>query len=174
MFREGLADRIEIRLQDYRDVTGRFDRIASIEMLEAVGERFWPLFFGTLRDRLVASGQAGVQTITIADCLFDEYRHNVDFIQKYIFPGGMLPSPAVLRHETAQAGLQLESTHFFGHSYARTLAEWHRRFDEAWPRLEGEGFDERFRRMWKYYLAYCEAGFRSGSIDVTQVTLRPA
>jgi cyclopropane-fatty-acyl-phospholipid synthase len=174
VFREGLADRVEIRLQDYRDVAGRFDRIASIEMLEAVGERFWPLFFGTLRDRLVPGGQAGVQTITIADRLFDEYRHNVDFIQKYIFPGGMLPSPAVLRHETAQAGLQLESTHFFGHSYARTLAEWHRRFDEAWPRLEGEGFDERFRRMWKYYLAYCEAGFRSGSIDVTQVTLRPA
>ena len=174
VFREGLAEQVEIRLQDYRDVTGRFDRIASIEMLEAVGERFWPVFFSTLCQHLVPGGRAGLQTITIADRLFDGYRRNVDFIQKYIFPGGMLPSPSVLERETARAGLTLESSHLFGWSYARTLAEWHRRFDEAWPRLEREGFDERFRRMWKYYLAYCEAGFRSGSIDVAQLTLRPA
>lgn len=174
VFKEGLADRVEIRLQDYRDVTGRFDRIASIEMLEAVGERFWPLFFERLRDRLAPGGQAGVQTITIADRLFEGYRRNVDFIQRYIFPGGMLPSPSVLERQTERAGLRLESSHVFGWSYARTLAEWHRRFDEAWPRLAAEPFDERFRRMWKYYLAYCEAGFRSGSLDVTQVTLRPA
>jgi cyclopropane-fatty-acyl-phospholipid synthase len=174
VYAEGLGEKVEIRLQDYRDVEGRFDRIASIEMLEAVGERFWPLFFGRLRERLNPGGRAGVQTITIADHLFEGYRRNVDFVQKYVFPGGMLPSPSALRAVVARAGLVLEDDHPFGPSYARTLAEWHRRFDAAWQQLVPLGFDERFRRLWKYYLAYCEAGFRSGSIDVTQVSLRPA
>jgi cyclopropane-fatty-acyl-phospholipid synthase len=172
VYAEGLGEKVEIRLQDYRDVEGRFDRIASIEMLEAVGERFWPLFFGRLRERLNPGGRAGVQTITIADHLFEGYRRNVDFVQKYVFPGGMLPSPSALRAVVARAGLVLEDDHPFGPSYARTLAEWHRRFDAAWQQLVPLGFDERFRRLWKYYLAYCEAGFRSGSIDVTQVSLR--
>ena len=174
VFEEGLADRVEIRLQDYRDVKGRFDRIASIEMFEAVGERFWPSFFQSLRERLVPGGRAGLQLITIADQYFDDYRRNADFIQTYIFPGGMLPSPAALEQQTRRAGLVSEATHSFGDCYARTLQLWNERFQDAWPRVRELGFDERFRRIWTYYLAYCEAGFRTRSIDVVQTILRPA
>ena len=172
---EGLAERVEILLQDYRDVRGRFDRIASIEMLEAVGERFWPAFFGGLRDRLAPDGCVGLQLITIADRYFEAYRRNVDFIQAYIFPGGMLPSPTALATQTRSAGLKAEAEFRFGHSYAATLRLWNERFQAAWPKLrEREGFDERFRRLWTYYLAYCEAGFRTGATDVVQTVLRPA
>lgn len=170
----GLAERVEIRLQDYRDVRGRFDRIASIEMLEAVGERFWPAFFTGLRDRLRPGGLAGLQLITIADRYFDDYRRNADFIQTYIFPGGMLPSPSVLMQQIRAAGLVTQATHAFGDCYARTLQIWNERFQDAWPHVRALGFDERFRRIWTYYLAYCEAGFRTGSIDVVQTVLRPA
>ncbi|MCX8102017.1 MAG: cyclopropane-fatty-acyl-phospholipid synthase family protein [Geminicoccaceae bacterium] len=170
----GLADRVEIRLQDYRDVEGRFDRIASIEMFEAVGEAYWPIFFARLRDRLAADGVAGLQIITIADRWFETYRANPDFIQTYVFPGGMLPSPAALRAQYARAGLAPTGSRWFGADYARTLALWRTRFEEAWPELRRQGFDERFRRLWRYYLAYCETGFRSGSIDVHQVRLEHA
>ena len=174
VFQEGLADRVEILLQDYRDVKGRFDRIASIEMFEAVGERFWPTYFATVRERLLPGGLAGLQLITIADRYFAAYRRNVDFIQAYIFPGGMLPSPAALDREAARAGLSRTGEVGFGESYARTLAIWNERFQAAWPRVRELGFDERFRRIWTYYLAYCEAGFRTRSIDVVQTVLRPA
>lgn len=174
VFREGLAGRVEILLQDYRDVRGRFDRIASIEMLEAVGERFWPIFFGSLRERLSPEGRAGLQLITIADRYFEAYRRNVDFIQAYIFPGGMLPSPRALTGQVQRSGLEAEAALTFGQSYALTLRLWNERFQAAWPRVRELGFDERFRRIWTYYLASCEAGFRTGAIDVTQVTLRPA
>ncbi|MGD9509745.1 MAG: class I SAM-dependent methyltransferase [Geminicoccaceae bacterium] len=174
VFREGLAEQVEIVLQDYRDVKGRFDRIASIEMFEAVGERFWPTYFRTLRERLAPDGAAGLQLITIADRYFEAYRRNVDFIQAYIFPGGMLPSPAALDRQAGQAGLTRTSELGFGLSYARTLALWNERFQAAWPKVRELGFDERFRRIWTYYLAYCEAGFRTGSIDVVQTVLRPA
>ena len=174
VFREGLAEQVEILLQDYRDVKGRFDRIASIEMFEAVGERFWPTYFRTLRERLLPDGAAGLQLITIADQYFEAYRRNVDFIQAYIFPGGMLPSPAVLDQRAAEAGLARTQEIGFGESYARTLAIWNERFQAAWPRVRELGFDERFRRIWTYYLAYCEAGFRTRSIDVVQTVLRPA
>jgi cyclopropane-fatty-acyl-phospholipid synthase len=173
VFREGLTERVEIVLQDYRDVKGRFDRIASIEMFEAVGERFWPTYFRTLRERLQPGGAAGLQLITIADRYFDAYRRNVDFIQAYIFPGGMLPSPTALDREAAAAGLARTSELGFGDSYARTLALWNERFQAAWPKIAPLGFDERFRRIWTYYLAYCEAGFRTRSIDVVQTVLRP-
>jgi cyclopropane-fatty-acyl-phospholipid synthase len=173
VFREGLNEQVEIRLQDYRDVTGGFDRIASIEMFEAVGERFWPTYFRTLRERLLPGGAAGLQLITIADRYFDAYRRNVDFIQAYIFPGGMLPSPAALDREAARAGLARTSEIGFGDCYARTLALWNERFQVAWPGIAGQGFDKRFRRIWTYYLAYCEAGFRTRSIDVVQTVLRP-
>jgi len=173
VFREGLAEQVEILLQDYRDVKGRFDRIASIEMFEAVGERFWPTYFATLRERLLPDGAAGLQLIIIADRYFDAYRRNVDFIQAYIFPGGMLPSPAALDRQAAQAGLARTSELGFGLSYARTLAIWNERFQAAWPKVRELGFDERFRRIWTYYLAYCEAGFRTGAIDVVQTVLRP-
>ena len=174
VFREGLAEQVEILLQDYRDVKGRFDRIASIEMFEAVGERFWPPSFRTIRERLQPGGAAGLQLITIADRYFEAYRRNIDFIQAYIFPGGMLPSPAALDREVARAGLTRTSEVGFGLSYARTLALWNERFQAAWPRLRDLGFDERFRRIWTYYLASCEASFLTGSTDVIQTVLRPA
>jgi cyclopropane-fatty-acyl-phospholipid synthase len=168
---EGLADRIEIRLQDYRDASGLYDRLASIEMFEAVGERWWPVFFGKVRDRLVSGGVAGLQIITIADRHFAEYRRGADFIQRYVFPGGMLPSPTALREQVARAGLEERARLAFGDSYARTLGLWANRFDAAWGRITHLGFDTRFRRLWHYYLAYCEAGFRTGSTDVVQLAI---
>ena len=169
--REGLGDLVEARFVDYRDVEGRFDRIASIEMFEAVGEKYWPAYFGKLRDSLAPGGRAALQIITIADRFFESYRGGVDFIQRYIFPGGMLPSDAALKAQIARAGLAVDSQGFFGLDYAETLAEWNRRFQRTWPEIQGLGFDARFKRMWEFYLAYCEAGFRAGSIDVTQVAL---
>lgn len=156
----------EFRLQDYRDVDGRFDRIVSIEMIEAVGEAHWPRYFATLRDRLAPGGCAVIQAITIDDSRFDGYRRGCDFIQRHIFPGGMLPSPAVMRAQAAKAGLTIDHVETFGLSYADTLAEWRRRFLAAWPQIAAQGFDARFGRLWEYYLAYCEAGFRAGTIDV--------
>lgn len=168
----GLAD---LRLQDYRDTAGTFDRIVSIEMLEAVGESWWPSYFATLRDRLRPGGVAVLQAITIAEERFEDYRACVDFIQRYIFPGGMLPSMTEMRGQIAAAGLELRSVESFGDSYARTLAEWRRRFLAAWPEIAKQGFDHRFKRMWDYYLAYCEAGFRSAATDVgLYVLARPA
>ncbi len=172
IFAAGLADKVEIRLQDYRDVPEQFDGIASIEMFEAVGESYWPTYFGTLRDRLKPGGVAALQVITIAERYYENYRRSVDFIQRYVFPGGMLPSPTIFREQTDAAGLQWQGAETFGLDYARTLAQWRERFLAVWPEIEAlGGFDERFRRMWQYYLAYCEAGFRTGSIDVMQVAL---
>ena len=165
----GLANRVEIKLLDYREEAGIYDRIVSIEMFEAVGEAFWPTFFGQMRDRLRAGGRAAVQVITIRHESFDWYRKELDFIRRYIFPGGMLPSPVVMRDLGARFGLALLGERIFGHDYATTLAQWRERFEAAWPQLLGLGFDERFRRMWEYYLAYCEAGFRSGNVDVRQM-----
>lgn len=165
----GLNDRVEIALRDYRDVEGRYDRIASIEMFEAVGAAWWPTFFGKLRDALAPGGVAGLQIITIADRHFAAYRENADFIQRYIFPGGMLPSPTALREELARAGLSILKQVTFGASYVRTLELWNQRFDAAWERIRPLGFDARFKRIWNYYLAYCEAGFRTGSTDVVQL-----
>lgn len=167
----GLSDRVEIRYQDYRDVGDKFDRIASIEMFEAVGERYWPTYFEKLRGCLRPGGIAGLQIITIADTNFQAYRNGVDFIQRYIFPGGMLPSSAVLKQQVAAAGLTWIGNLDFGLDYAETLKQWRQRFTAAWPEIQSLGFDERFRRMWEYYLAYCEAGFRTGHVDVTQLTL---
>ena len=168
-FEEGLAERVTFELRDYRDLEGRYDRIASIEMFEAVGEKYWPVYFSKLRDALDPGGRAALQVITIADRYFETYRGSMDFIQRYIFPGGMLPSPTVLRGVAEQQGLALVERAAFRHDYADTLAEWARRFRAAWPRIAPLGFDERFRRMWEYYLAYCEGGFRAGTIDVEQV-----
>ena len=173
--RLGYTDSAALRLQDYRDTAGTFDRIVSIEMLEAVGESWWPSYFTTLRDRLRPGGVAVLQAITIAEERFDEYRSCVDFIQRYIFPGGMLPSTTEMRRQIAAAGLELRSVETFGNSYARTLAEWRRRFLLAWPEIARQGFDLRFKRMWEYYLSYCEAGFRSAATDVgLYVVVRPA
>jgi cyclopropane-fatty-acyl-phospholipid synthase len=165
----GLNDKVEIRLQDYRDERDRYDRIASIEMIEAVGEEFWPKYFSQLRDRLLPGGLAGIQAITIQDSMFQSYRREVDFIQRYVFPGGMLPSPQVLKNLGERFGVPVIRERIFGQDYAKTLATWRNNFRAAWPNLKPLGFDDRFRRLWEYYLAYCEAGFLSGNIDVRQV-----
>jgi cyclopropane-fatty-acyl-phospholipid synthase len=165
----GLSDKVEIKLQDYRDERDRYDRIASIEMIEAVGEAFWPKYFSQLRDRLLPGGFAGIQAITIQDSIFQSYRREVDFIQRYIFPGGMLPSPQVLKTFGDRFGVPVIRERIFGQDYAKTLAIWRNNFLAAWPNLKPLGFDDRFRRLWEYYLSYCEAGFLSGNIDVRQV-----
>jgi cyclopropane-fatty-acyl-phospholipid synthase len=165
----GLSEKVEIRLQDYRDERGQYDRIASIEMIEAVGEQFWPKYFSQLRDRLLPGGLAGIQAITIQDSLFATYRREVDFIQRYVFPGGMLPSPQVLKALGEKFGVPVIRERIFGEDYAKTLSTWRSNFREAWPNLKPLGFDDRFKRLWEYYLAYCEAGFLSGNIDVRQV-----
>jgi len=171
LFKAGLAGKTDIRLEDYRDTQGTFDRVASIEMFEAVGENYWPAYFGKIRERLAPDGQAGLQIITIAERHYDTYRSSVDFIQKYVFPGGMLPSMTALREQVARAGLAWRDDTTFGLDYAQTLARWRDRFAGAWDEIRTLGFDERFKRLWNYYLSYCEAGFRAGSIDVTQIAL---
>ena len=171
----GLDDKVEVRLQDYRDLTDQFDAIVSIEMLEAVGESYWPTYFRQLHSRLRPGGRAALQVITIADDRFESYRRQVDFIQRYIFPGGMLPSPVVLRGLAAEAKLTPVSVNRHGADYARTLALWAERFEQAWPAIREQGaerFDERFGRMWRYYLAYCEAGFHIGRIDLLHLGLQ--
>jgi cyclopropane-fatty-acyl-phospholipid synthase len=167
--RERLRDRGlsgDLRLQDYRDVCGSYDRIVSIEMLEAVGEAYWPTYFAKVRCNLRPGGVAVLQVITIDETRFEDYRRHPDFIQRYIFPGGMLPTPAILQREINTAGLQLVTTEFFGDSYAQTLAEWQRRFQRAWPAIAQLGFDDTFKRTWEYYLAYCQAGFEAGTVNV--------
>ena len=164
--RAGLAERMTFEFRDYRDVEGSYDAVASIEMFEAVGERYWPTFFDKTSRCLKAGGRAALQIITIDEGSFDDYRRHPDFIQRYIFPGGMLPTRQHVIGHAREAGLTPTAEHAFGADYARTLAEWRDRFLDAWPDITTIGFDERFRRMWLYYLAYCEGGFRSGNIDV--------
>ena len=171
MARAGLSDMVEIKLQDYRDETGIYDGIASIEMFEAVGEKYWPVYFEAVRDRLKPGRNATLQIITVEDKRFEVYRKGVDFIQKYIFPGGMLPSPTVLRREVEKAGLTVRRSIEFGESYSQTLRRWHDTFNERWKDVSLLGFDDRFRRMWNFYLTSCAAGFHAGSIDVTQITV---
>lgn len=164
--RQGLSDVCRFRFQDYRDVTGSFDHIVSIEMIEAVGEENWPTFFQSIHDRLNPGGTAIIQAITMDEAAFERYRRKTDFIQRYIFPGGMLPTVEIMHRQAAEAGLACENVRSFGNCYARTLQEWDDRFDASWSRIAEMGFDERFRRKWQYYLAYCEAGFLNGIIDV--------
>jgi cyclopropane-fatty-acyl-phospholipid synthase len=169
IFNAGLGEKVDVVFQDYRDERGTFDRIASIEMFEAVGERYWPTYFQQLAQCLKPGGRAGLQIITIQDKLFDDYRKSTDFIQRHVFPGGMLPPPGKLIDIGKRLGLDLAGQTIFGQDYARTLAEWRLRFREAWPSISPLGFDERFKRLWEFYLHYCEAGFRSGNIDVRQM-----
>ncbi|MBV1885705.1 MAG: cyclopropane-fatty-acyl-phospholipid synthase family protein [Parvibaculaceae bacterium] len=167
----GLSSQVDIRLQDYRHVTGKFDKIVSIEMFEAVGEENWPTYFRVLKERLTPGGKAALQIITIDQNIFEKYRQRIDFIQRYIFPGGMLPSKEALAVEFSREGLTLNDSHFFGTSYADTLMQWRQKFTTAWPQIADMGFDQRFKRMWLFYLCYCEGGFRAGRINVGQFTL---
>lgn len=168
---KGLDGQVEIKLCDYRDVRGTFDRIASIEMFEAVGERYWPAFFSAISQRLRPGGIAGVQTIIVPDDRFSGYRQRTDFIQRYIFPGGMIGADRVLREEFRKAGLTAKEMLRFGQSYARTLATWHENFNAKWDEIKALGFDQRFRNMWEYYLSYCEGGFAGEILDVAQYKL---
>ncbi len=166
----GLADRVQFHICDYRDERDRYDGVASIEMFEAVGERWWPAYFAAVRDALSPGGRACVQAITIAEDRFDRYRRQSDFIQQYIFPGGMLASPSRLVQSAAEAGLSLVETKTFGADYAETLTRWLAAFDAAEGAVRAQGFDTRFIRCWRFYLAYCAAGFTTGTTDVGQYT----
>ncbi len=172
IFAAGLASRVSTRLEDYRITTGEFDRLVSVEMIEAVGEENWQTYFNAIAERLKPGGIGVIQAITINDNGFERYRQNPDFIQRYIFPGGMLPTVHQISRASQQAGLSFEIVQQFGDSYARTLAEWRSRFELAWPRIQVLGFDERFRRTWLYYLTYCETGFDHGSINVGTYRIR--
>ena len=165
----GLSDKVKIKFQDYRDEAGAYDHVASIEMFEAVGERFWPVYFGKLASVLKPGGTAGLQVITISEPNFEIYRQRPDFIQRYIFPGGMLPTATHLRQLGARHRLALTNEIAFGADYARTLREWRARFHASWHAISKDAFDARFRKLWEFYLHYSEAGFRTGYIDVRQV-----
>ena len=171
----GLSDRVTFKLQDYRDETGQYDGIASIEMFEAVGQKYWPTYFSSVRNCLKPGKNATLQIITVEDSRWEVYNRGVDFIQKYIFPGGMLPSPSVLRKEIEKAGLHVAQSIEFGESYSQTLRRWHETFNEKWEQVAKLGFDDRFRRMWNFYLTSCASTFHGGQCDVTQITItRPA
>jgi cyclopropane-fatty-acyl-phospholipid synthase len=169
--RAGLAKRADLRLTDYRDMHGEFDHIASIEMFEAVGEGYWDSYFACVRRNLKPGGRAMVQSITIDESLFERYRKSTDFIQQYIFPGGMLPSPTEFGSRASRAGLTVADEFRFGRDYGETLKRWRVAFMARLPEVRQLGFDERFVRLWEFYLAYCEGAFNAGSTDVVQFEL---
>lgn len=173
MARHGFADRVDLRLQDYRDIAdGPFDAIASIEMFEAVGRAYWSDYFRTLREQLKPGGRACIQSITIRDDLFERYVRSTDFIQQYIFPGGLLPSVEVFRAEARKAGLEVVNELAFGTDYAETLRRWRGDFLARDGQVRQLGFDTRFMHIWEFYLAYCEAAFATGNTNVVQFTLQ--
>ena len=168
----GVAERVDLRLQDYRDIQdGPYDAICSIEMLEAVGREYWSTYFSHVHRLLKPGGKACIQSIVIDDALFDRYVQGTDFIQQYIFPGGCLPSPERMRLEAQRAGLRVEQELAFGQDYAETLRRWHQSFVRQRGQVQMQGFDTRFLHTWEFYLAYCEAAFSMRNIDVVQYTL---
>lgn len=173
MHRAGVADRVDLRLQDYRDIAdGPYDAICSIEMVEAVGREYWPTYFESVHRLLKSGGRACIQSIVIDDSLFERYLRSSDFIQQYIFPGGCLPSPSEFRRQAQLAGLKVVDECAFGVDYAETCRQWRERFLSQTAEVLKLGFDERFIRIWEFYLAYCEAGFAEHNIDVVQFTLQ--
>tara|TARA_A100001015_G_C15019862_1_gene727423 strand:+ start:1164 stop:2336 length:1173 start_codon:yes stop_codon:yes gene_type:complete len=168
VFKESLQNKVNVELTDYRDLNGKFDKIVSIEMFEAVGEKYWPLFFNVLRNNLKVSGKIGLQTITIQDHYYKTYKKFPDFIQTYIFPGGMLPSAQILQRTINQSGLKIIDKNLFGKHYAKTISQWKKSFNASWKDIRDKQFDINFKRLWQYYLSYCEGGFRSGNINVGQ------
>lgn len=169
---KGIASLCEFRFQDYRDVRGRYDAVVSIEMIEAVGEAWWPSYFSKLHDVLKPGGRAALQSIVIADHRYADYSTKTDFIQQYIFPGGMLPSPERLRQQVERAQLEITDSFSFGRDYAETLRRWRAGFEAQLPEIARQGFDEPFQRLWRFYYDYCEAGFESGRTDVCQLILQ--
>ena len=167
----GLGEKVNFNFKDYREINGQFDKIISIEMFEAVGENYWPIYFKQIKNLLSPKGVAGIQVITINDEYFNDYKRFPDFIQKYIFPGGMLPSLKAIEQPIKKSGLKIEKINSFGIDYANTLSIWRKRFNKSWPNIEKLGFDENFKRMWNLYFSYCEGGFRSGGIDVKQIKI---
>jgi cyclopropane-fatty-acyl-phospholipid synthase len=172
MFEMGMAEKSSFLLQDYRDEKGLYDGVVSIEMFEAVGEKYWPVYFNTVKNSLKSGGLGCLQVITIDDKYFPHYRKSVDFLQKYIFPGGMLPSYAALTEQIRNADLEFIHSKEFGQSYSKTLRIWSQSFNTKWDNISQLGFDDRFRRMWNFYLTSCASFFFSGAGDVTQVTLK--
>lgn len=168
----GVQERADLRLQDYRDIhDGPYDAVCSIEMVEAVGREYWPTYFSAIERLLKPGGRACIQSIVIDDALFERYISSTDFIQQYIFPGGCLPCPREFRRAAEAAGLRVEDSFAFGQDYAETLRRWRERFLAQRSQIQQLGFDERFMHIWEFYLAYCEAGFSMGSIDLVQYTL---
>lgn len=169
MERAGLSGLVDLQLIDYRDIRGSFDHIVSIEMFEAVGERYWQTYFRALKDRLKTGGKALVQAITIDEAAFPAYRRGSDFIREYIFPGGMLAPLSRMERDAGQAGLRLREAFGFGADYARTLAAWLARVNATETEIRALGFGVPFLQLWRFYLCYCEAGFRAGRTDVYQL-----
>ncbi len=164
----GVSDRTTFRLRDFADERGEYDAVVSIEMIESIDQDRWPSLFEAIAANLRPGGRAGLQSIVIDEAVWRTYRTRDDFIREYIFPGGRVPPPSLIRQLSAAVGLRTVEVVDFGPSYAKTLSMWLQRFDAAWPAIADLGFDERFRRMWRYYLAYCEAGFNTGRISVQQ------
>ena len=172
IFKEGLNEKIKLEIKDYREINESYSHIASIEMFEAVGKKYWETFLNTVKNSLSPNGLASLQIITINNHKVSEYQSNPDFIQQYIFPGGFLPSKNQLEKITNQIGLSLTELQNFKNSYAKTLQIWNNKFQIAWPNIAAQGFSLRFKKMWEYYLSYCEAGFISGSTDVSQFIIK--
>jgi cyclopropane-fatty-acyl-phospholipid synthase len=166
-----LENRVDIRYCDYRKIDGTFDKVLSIEMFEAVGKEYWNNFFSKIRDVLYPDGTVGLQLITIDDKIYEVYKNNPDFIQKYIFPGGMLPSFEILTNVATKNHFNIDSVNSFSNDYAKTLNIWNKNFNKNWKKIEELGFDETFKLMWNYYLSYCEGGFLSKNIDLKQIKL---
>ncbi len=172
IFKAGLNEKVDIQLCDYRNIEGTFDKVASIEMFEAVGKQYWPVYFKKISESLKSDGLAGFQIITIADRFYKTYERSTDFIQRYVFPGGMLASPPLLRQNIEDNGLAWQNSQQFGVHYADTLKNWHARFLNAWEDIELYGFTTRFKKLWQFYFSYCEAGFRAGTTDVYQISAK--
>ena len=171
IFEKGLNNKVNVKFLDYRDLNDKYDKIASIEMIEAVGEKYLNQYFKRIKDSLKPDGKAAIQGIVIKDDLFKRYRNNEDFIQKYIFPGGFLPSLGFIQNLTEKNYLNLNEINSYSHDYAKTLSVWRSNFLRAWDNISPLGFDDYFKRMWEFYLSYCEAGFKSKNIDLIQFSM---
>ena len=171
IYKAGLNEKINLEIKDYRDLKGKYDSIASIEMIEAVGQNYLQSYFNTIKKNLSIHGNAGIQAITIDDSLFDRYKNKQDFIQKYIFPGGFLPSKKSLHKYADDNGLKFNEYNSYSKHYSDTLIIWRKEFNKKWDLIKEQGFDLNFKKMWEFYLSYCEAGFKSKNIDLIQFSL---